>query len=721
MSRIAAILILIFLLAEKGYSQQKWVWQNPLPQGNTLNAIQATDASTGYAGGADGSLIKTVSSGLHWYSISFPINANITSIDFLDNNHGWVAGTMGNSAYLYQTTDGGNYWKQLLKTKARNISIDLLNNNVGWASADSILYFTNDSGRHWTKHNLHLSISHVFFLNIRQGWLTSGNRVYRTSDGGLNWEYVALNQQPIRGLGKIQFLNASVGYVIGTFVGFNEEDGYLFKTTDGGITWNQVLSVGGSFIGYATFTDMDFLDENTGWVVAEDQVYKTTNGRDWKQVSTASNLNHITAINHSTVWGAGNYGSLFLSGDGGKNWQKTNGGDVVSTEDLQILNNRDIFVAGGSTLLKTTDGGKTWTSLKVTNLSKNFVNIHAVWFINSENGWIGVENIGGWGGLYKTSDGGKTWISQLGNQHNLNRVFDIYFINDKTGWFFAGNKAYRTDDSGQTWNQISAINADVEIECVYFVSDEVGYAGGYLGLYKTTDGGNSWTKVKLNISDPFIHSIYFVNNQTGWATGNSGNGGLVLKTTDGGSHWSVDNLPQVTSYIYPQSIDFKNKNDGWVVGNGDSRGIAFHSSDGGDTWQKYSFPTNSNLWRIAFSDSTDGWVLGDHGAILHYSPTTAPPDSNGNGGIPVTFTLNQNYPNPFNPSTQISYFLPGDGPVQLNVYNLIGQKVAVLVHSYQSAGDHTVTFHPNGLSSGIYFYELEFNGASVMKNMLFLK
>jgi hypothetical protein len=72
-----------------------------------------------------------------------------------------------------------------------------------------------------------------------------------------------------------------------------------------------------------------------------------------------------------------------------------------------------------------------------------------------------------------------------------------------------------------------------------------------------------------------------------------------------------------------------------------------------------------------------------------------------------TYILDQNYPNPFNPSTKISYSLPKSDLVTLKIYNNLGQEIQTLVNKYQSAGDYTVNFNVQNLTSGIYFYKLQ--------------
>ncbi len=75
-------------------------------------------------------------------------------------------------------------------------------------------------------------------------------------------------------------------------------------------------------------------------------------------------------------------------------------------------------------------------------------------------------------------------------------------------------------------------------------------------------------------------------------------------------------------------------------------------------------------------------------------------------GIPKTYTVQQNFPNPFNPSTEIRFGLPRAAAVKIDVLNIAGQRVAVLLNERLSAGFHAVQFDAQHLSSGIYFYHI---------------
>ena len=88
---------------------------------------------------------------------------------------------------------------------------------------------------------------------------------------------------------------------------------------------------------------------------------------------------------------------------------------------------------------------------------------------------------------------------------------------------------------------------------------------------------------------------------------------------------------------------------------------------------------------------------------------------------PEVFALLQNYPNPFNPSTSIQYTIAESSPVTLEVFNMLGQKVAELVNTTQAAGKYSVQFDAAGLSSGVYLYQLRAGNYFETRKMMLIK
>ena len=99
---------------------------------------------------------------------------------------------------------------------------------------------------------------------------------------------------------------------------------------------------------------------------------------------------------------------------------------------------------------------------------------------------------------------------------------------------------------------------------------------------------------------------------------------------------------------------------------------------------------------------------------------TAVEDENA-GALPTEFSLSQNYPNPFNPSTMIEFALPRAGHVELTIFNVLGQKVDVLLDRQMAAGSHSIEWDASNQPSGIYFYRIASTSGVDTKKMSLIK
>ena len=133
----------------------------------------------------------------------------------------------------------------------------------------------------------------------------------------------------------------------------------------------------------------------------------------------------------------------------------------------------------------------------------------------------------------------------------------------------------------------------------------------------------------------------------------------------------------------------------------------------------YSFVDNSvapGQWYYRLKQS-------DFDGTVHFSDGVQVDVVTGVGDkpLPKVFALDQNYPNPFNPSTKIEYAVPKSSHVLLEVYNVIGQKVATLVNETKSAGYYNATFDASRFASGLYFYSMKAGEVSFLKKMMLVK
>ena len=122
--------------------------------------------------------------------------------------------------------------------------------------------------------------------------------------------------------------------------------------------------------------------------------------------------------------------------------------------------------------------------------------------------------------------------------------------------------------------------------------------------------------------------------------------------------------------------------------------------------------TTDNL--ITFNEAT----VGNFFILTGDSPTTV---EDTKSTIPDQFMLKQNYPNPFNPSTTIEFSLPRRANIQLDVYNVLGKKVANLADGNYASGNYSIVFDAKNLPSGIYFYQLKTDNYNEVKKMELIK
>jgi hypothetical protein len=115
------------------------------------------------------------------------------------------------------------------------------------------------------------------------------------------------------------------------------------------------------------------------------------------------------------------------------------------------------------------------------------------------------------------------------------------------------------------------------------------------------------------------------------------------------------------------------------------------------------------------------YTIARHAGVKIYKNEIVPTVVENRESTPFSLSLSQNYPNPFNPSTTIQFEVPADGHVELAVFNMLGQQVAVLADRQFEAGSHRLQFDAAHLPNGVYIYRLRSNGENQFKKMILMK
>lgn len=191
-------------------------------------------------------------------------------------------------------------------------------------------------------------------------------------------------------------------------------------------------------------------------------------------------------------------------------------------------------------------------------------------------------------------------------------------------------------------------------------------------------------------------------------------GGPKICTDGAGGGIVVWNDPRLNWYVYAQKINAAG-NPQWLR---DGLPIAPVLN----TFQDEQSLANDGLGGalVAWRDRRDP-NAGIYAQRLNNSPTSVKNPNDSWREIPVDYFLSQNYPNPFNPTTQIRFGLPIPAEAKLEVYNSLGQRVAVLLNAKILAGYHVAEFDGIGLASGIYFYRLQADRFIQLRKMILLR
>lgn len=716
---------------------------NPLsPTATTaLNQIYFVDNSVGFICGATGTLLKTTDGGNNWTTVTTGVTTTMYDVWSPDANLILVSTTSGN---IRRSTDGGTTWAAVnVGVTSIQYKIESDGTNIMTTGAASSARLSTDNGATWTAASTGLPASTTFYdLDYANGnFYATGHSfyIYKTSDLGVTWDTLGFlnpTQRWTSAYYSTSFSSTGDSLVtVGTFGLINSRLGASTTPTNHTIfgkagTWYDIWSSAPDGVVLAVGAP--------GNSTAYDQIGRSTDG------GATWNIIPFTTTSVSTFW------------------------------SIEMLDNNVGFISGtNSAIYKTTNGGLNWDSVVTTGLPAG-ATFRKIDFVSANVGWVfagAPSTLTDF--IYKTTDGGSTWTAQ---SHGLSavsngQVYGANMLNENDGYLVTWQpRPFRTTDGGTTWTlQTTVDNYGGFLYDVKMVDTSFGYMVGGAGrLYKTTNGGLLWDTLTVPSRSYTFNTLEVLDANTVAVFGATG---VFFLTLDGGLTWDVKNTSAATlngSHFSENSVT--NQYAFFTVGTNaailkntltvipvelaslsasvtgssvnliwktsselNNQGFEVERKSGNSDWLSISFVrgkgTTTSITEYKYTDSelsngkyTYRLKQIDLDGSSSYSSTIEV-----EVGTPITFALSQNYPNPFNPTTSIKYSVAEPSKVTLNVYNLIGEKIAELVNTQQDAGYHQLNFTAGNLSSGVYFFTLNaeslINGQknSDTKKMMLLK
>lgn len=530
----------------------------------------------------------------------------LTRVVFWDNQRGFVKGLQ---RQLLITEDGGQNWRINAVTDSAVVrriggwaDIQLTPEKDIWLIAedgDGIVVRLPYNDKTWQFYVIpgRPILNAGYFIDNKHGWVAGYyGQIFRTRNGGQTWEQTYDFPEAI--LWDICFTDSLQGF---TLVRTGSDQSKCYQTSDGGFTWNPVSNP------EVRGRTMFFLDHKHGWILGEyNDVFLTTDGGvNWQTVRANSGDERQYSIYFLTPlkgWISGSNGLFLQTENGGRSWHSMSS-PSFNNEIMDVFfvdEQHGWAVAKTGIIAATTDGGATWDwQIKASN---NY--LFSAAFIDENNGFVIGENI-----FMHTADGGKTW-----NQTDSLNGHEIQFVDRQHGWLTARHRIYATTDGGKSWQRQHTFNEHY-LYHLSFIDTLHGWTisptSSQTTLHRTQDGGHSWEKLPPLPYD--LYDLDFVSSTQGWLAGGSG---AILHTQDGGLTWELQRIGQPTVYDGLRAVDFVDLEYGWAVG---ASGQIWHTQNGGHTWERQR-RTNSmdDLYTsVQFLDRNEGWVVGAVGNRLH--------------------------------------------------------------------------------------------------------
>jgi len=346
-------------------------------------------------------------------------------------------------------------WKQLMQTVIAFLMVSLLGTSIGCKEKNTfkvpdIKVITMDS------------VNFVQAVDDNNIWIANNNGIiFHSGDGGTTWQE---QETPTAKDGILltdgEFLDTNTAWIPGLY-------GTMLHTADGGTTW-QLQETNTK---YHLFS-VDFVDNQNGWAIGEwNTILRTTDGgTTWHRMTEVKDLvlSSIAMADLFHGWVVGEAGLIGYTNDGGQTWQRQmpKAFERATFEEefdnprpslfcVQAIDANTAFISGlDATIMRTTDGGKTWQFMQ----TKSQLPLYTLEVKNGK-GWA----IGDKGAVLLSEDNGETWHLMEGLITSKMWFRDVSFSSPDKGWIVGqAGIVTSTNDGGKTWQFHSGLSYDMD-------------------------------------------------------------------------------------------------------------------------------------------------------------------------------------------------------------------------------------------------------------------
>lgn len=258
-------------------------------------------------------------------------------------------------------------------------------------------------------------------------------------------------------------------------------------------------------------------------------------GWQWGSPLPQGNTVRAMAFAGTTGYAAGDFGTLLKTTDGGTSWSGLPVGTLAGLTVVQALDPSTVFAGGGCVARRSTDGGRTFAAIPFTPVESSCpVKLHDLSFATKDVGWLLLSD----GSVRMTTDGGATFASRTAVPQTpavggSAQPGGLAFLDARTGYATSGSQIFQTLDGGVNWRAVFT-GGSYQLNQLWLMDAQHGFAVGSGGvLLGSDDGGATWTPRTSIPGSPNLTSISCDSSRTCLMTTDDGR--ELIRVDDGGS------------------------------------------------------------------------------------------------------------------------------------------------------------------------------------------